>query len=616
MSLVALVGLPNSGKSSLFNALTNSRQRIANFPGITTEKKLGTLIDSDKSILDLPGVYTLDAATLDEKVTRDFIFNKVEEEKADLLVLVMDATNLKKSLYLALQLKEINQSFVLALNMMDLATKRGQELDLEKLSQHLGGVSVFPVTAVSGQGLDDLTKRIQDTKIEKREFNIPKDYQTRIKRPEYVKEKLAQIEQILDDITINNILADSLTEKLDRIFLHPWLGPVILILILLFMFQLLFTWSDPLMGGIESLFSMLGDSVSTLLPDGYLKSLIVDGVIAGVGGILVFLPHIVFLFLIIYFLEDFGYLGRVAFSLDYLMRKMGLPGKAVVPMLSSHACAIPGIMSARIIEDPSQRLITMMVSPLTTCSARLPVYTLLIGVMIPKGHFLGPFSLQALTLFGLYALGIVSAFIVAIIARKTYLPTSPAYLLMELPPYRVPSLLKILKQSLMKGWIFIKKAGTVILFLSIVIWGLVSFPNAPEGADQPAVNYSYAAKIGKTFEPIFRPLGYDWRLTTALIPSFAAREVMVAAMGTVYAVQGEDAEEESFLKNLSSILSSQYSLATMMSLLIWFVFAPQCISTFAVLKKETGGYKYPLIFMGYTLAMAYIFAFLTYLAFK
>ena len=616
MSVVALVGLPNSGKSSLFNALTNSRQRIANFPGITTEKKIGTMVDSGKSIIDLPGVYTLDAASLDEKVTRDFIFDKTDSEKAELFVLVMDATNLKKSLYLALQLKEINQKFILALNMMDLAKKRGQELDLDKLSSHLGGIKVLPVSAVTGLGIQDLKTLIQESEYSHRQLELPKDYQSKIKQTDYVKDKLDKVQSIISDITIKNILADNLTEKLDRVFLHPWLGPIVLITVLLFMFQLLFTWSDPFMGWIESFFGLIGELVSSFLPDGYLKSMLVDGVIAGVGGILVFLPHIVFLFLIIYFLEDFGYLGRVAFSLDYLMRKMGLPGKAVVPMLSSHACAIPGIMSARIIENHQQRLITMMVSPLTTCSARLPVYTLLIGVMVPKESFIGPISLQALTLFSLYALGIVSAFVIAVIARKTYLPTSPAYLLMELPAYRVPSLKKILKQSLLKGWIFVKKAGTVILLLSIVIWALVTFPKAPENADQPEVNYSYAAKIGQTFEPIFRPLGYDWRLTTALIPSFAAREVMVAAMGTVYAVEGDDSEDESFLKNLSDILSTQYSLATMMSLLVWFVFAPQCISTFAVLKKETGGYKYPLIFMGYTLVMAYVFAALTYLAFK
>ncbi len=621
MSLIALVGLPNSGKSSLFNTLTNSRQRIANFPGITTEKKLGALKNTELQVVDLPGVYTLDAASLDEKVTRDYIFDKANEEKADLFVLVMDATNLKKSIYLALQLKEIGQRFVLALNMIDLSNKRGQKLDLAKLSYHLGGVKIFPLSATTGEGIqnlvDSLSEKLSEKlEDEKKNIHVPKDFQTQIKQPEYVKNKLSEVQKIVDDITLSKIAPDGLTERLDKIFLHPWLGPLILFLTLLTMFQLLFSWSDPFMGWIEFGFEGLGNLVSSTLPDGYLKSLIVDGIIAGVGGILVFLPHIVFLFLIIYFLEDFGYLGRVAFSLDYFMRKMGLPGKAVVPMLSSHACAIPGIMSARIIEDHRQRLLTMLVSPLTTCSARLPVYTLLIAVMIPEDKSFGPFGLQALTLFGLYSLGIVSAFAIAFIAKKTYLPTSPAHLLMELPAYRMPNVKKVFTQALMKGWIFVKKAGTVIFILSVIIWGLVTFPGAPENADKPAIHYSYAATIGKTFEPIFRPLGYDWKLTTALIPSFAAREVMVSAMGTVYAVDGDDSEDEGFLKDLSSILNAQYSLATLMSLLIWFVFAPQCISTFGVLKRETGGYKYPLIFMGYTLVMAYILAALTYLLLK
>ncbi len=619
MMNLALIGLPNSVKSSLFNSLTGNRQRVANFPGITVEKKSGTFSRGDisHSIVDLPGVYTLDVSTLDEKVTRDYIFNKATVDKADVFVLVMDATNLKKSLYLALQLQEIGQKFVVALNMMDISETRGQKLDIAKLSEELGGVVVVPTTATEGKGLDNLLDAVSKlSKKDQDELMVSKEYQKEIKEPKYIKEKLAKIDTILDQVIIQKIKQDSFTEKLDSIVLHEIWGPIILLAILIFVFQLLFAWSDPFMGFIEGGFEWLAGIVTELLPSGYLQSLLVDGVIAGVGGILVFLPHIVFLFIIIHTLEDFGYLGRAAFLLDFIMRKLGLPGKAVIPVLSSHACAIPGIMSARIIENPAQRLITMMISPLTTCSARLPVYTLLIAVIVPDIEVFGFLGAPGLALFGLYLFGIVSAFAVALIAKKTYAPQSPSYLLMELPPYRMPKALNVLRGAIQKGWVFVKKAGTVILLLSIIIWGLVTFPKPPANADKPDIYYSYAATVGKTFEPIFRPLGFDWKITTALIPSFAAREVLVAAMGTVYAVDGEDSEDEGFITELSSILAKNYSLGTLMALLIWFVFSPQCIATFGVMRKETNGYKMPLIFGAYTLFLAYFFSFLTFIIFS
>jgi ferrous iron transport protein B len=620
MSLIALIGLPNSGKSALFNSLTKNRQRVANFPGITVEKKYGSVQhkNRDINVVDLPGVYTLDVSTLDEKVTKDYIFNKAKEEAADVFVLVVDATNLKKSIYLAMQLKEVGQKFVMALNMMDLAEKRGQELNLEILSQRLGGVKIIPTVAVEGKGLDELLDAIEsELSTPQKELELPKDFQKQIKELTYIKEKLKIVDTLINEITVQKIKHDSFTEKLDSYVLHPILGPVILLATLILIFQVLFAWSDPFMGGIESIFEFLASTITEVLPKGLLQSLIVDGIIAGVGGILVFLPHIVFLFIIIYFLEDFGYLGRAAFLLDFMMRKLGLPGKAVVPLLSSHACAIPGIMSARIIENPAERLITMMVSPLTACSARLPVYTLLIAVIVPSNvKLFGFLGLPGLVLFGLYMFGILSAFLVAFIAKKTYAPQSASYLLMELPPYRMPKILNVVRGALQKGWIFVKKAGTVILVLSIIIWGLVTFPGPPEKAEMPAIHYSYAAMVGKTFEPIFRPLGFDWKITTALIPSFGAREVLVAAMGTVYAVEGEDTEDESFIGKLSEILAKNYSLATLMSLLIWFVFSPQCIATFGVMKKETNGYKMPIIFGAYTLAMAYGFSYITFLIFS
>lgn len=619
MSTIALVGLPNSGKSSLFNFITGNRQRVANFPGITVEKKMGqALINDEKhNLIDLPGVYTLDAASLDEKVTRDYIFNKAKDDQADVFVLVVDATNLKKSLYLAYQLKELAKKFVVALNMSDIAEKRGQKLDVERLSQKLGGAPIIPTVATGGEGVEKLLLAAKKLAlIETQQFDAPKDYQRKIKQTDYIKEKLAQVEATLAEITVTKMKSDTLTQKLDGFFLHPIWGPSLLLTILVLIFQLLFSWSDPFMGLIEGGFESLANLATATIPPGHLQSLVVDGIIAGVGGILVFLPHIVFLFVIIYFLEDVGYLGRAAFILDYVMRKLGLPGKAVVPLLSSHACAIPGIMSARIIENRYQRLVTMMISPLTTCSARLPVYTLLIAVIVPDTKLFGFLGLPGLVLFGLYMFGILSAFAVAFLAKKTFAPSSPSYLMMELPPYRVPKASSIIRGALQKGWVFVKKAGTVIFLLSIIIWGLVTFPGAPENADKPEIHYSYAAKVGRTFEPLFRPLGFDWKITTALIPSFAAREVLVSAMGTVYAVDGDDPEDSGYIGSLSKIMSSQYSLGTLMALLIWFVFSPQCIATFGVMKKETGGYKLPLLFGFYTLAMAYFFSFMAYLIFS
>ncbi|MBT4791599.1 MAG: ferrous iron transporter B [Halobacteriovoraceae bacterium] len=618
MKSIGLIGLPNSGKSALFNQLTNNRQRVANFPGVTVEKRSGTLNGhSQHEIIDLPGIYTLDVSTLDEKVTKDYIFQKNTADKISFFILVIDATSLKKSLYLASQLNELGVNYVVALNMMDIANQRGQTIDLKLLSEKLGNRKIIPTIATNKSGVTDLAQLITSyEQMRATPFSIPPDFQKKIKEPNYVKDKLQAMDTLLKDIIVDKIRPDSLTSKLDNLFLHPIFGPVILLFVLTFIFQLLFAWADPFMGLIEGFFSWLGLFTSQHLADGLLKSLLVDGVIAGVGGILVFIPHIVFLFFIIYFLEDFGYLGRVAFSLDYLMRKLGLPGRAVVPLLSSHACAIPGIMSARIIQNYRQRMITILIAPLTACSARLPVYTLLIAVIVPNERVFGFLSLPGLVLMGLYLFGIISAFVVAFMAKKMIAPASPSYLLMELPPYRMPSLKNVVKGSVQKGWIFIKKAGTIILVLSILIWGLVTFPKKPMGADKPAIHYSYAASIGKTFEPIFKPLGFDWRLTTALIPSFGARELLVVSLGTVFVSEGADPEDDHYIGNLSHQLSDTYSLATLLSLLIWFVFSPQCISTLAVMKKETDGYKYPLIYLAYTFFLAYFFAWITYLLFS
>lgn len=613
---IALVGLPNSGKTTLFNAITGSRQRVANFPGITVEQKIGEFEhqNTQYKLVDLPGIYTLDANSLDEKVSRDYILDRVQTDSAELLVLVMDSTNLKKSLYLALQLKDLGQNFIVALNMMDQAKRRGLELSLERLEESLG-VKVIPTVAVDDDGLMDLQNSIalakEGSSKNESKFEVPIDLQKKIKQPDYIKEKFFQVDEILKNVVVKKIRPDSFSETIDSFILHPFYGPVVLMLTLLVMFQTLFAWADPFVGMIESMVDWLSVFMTDIIPAGDFRSLVVDGIIAGVGGVIVFLPHICFMFIMVILLEDIGYLGRAAFLLDHVMRRLGLPGKAVVPMLSSHACAIPGIMAARIIDNPKERLLTMMISPLMSCSARLPVYALLIAAIVPDKKVLGIFGLPGLVLFALYMFGIFGAFLVAFITKKTALRHSPSYLLMELPPYRAPRVKNILYGTINKAKIFLKKAGTIILILSMLIWALMTYPKAPENADQPSINYSAAAMVGKTIAPVFSPLGFDWKISTALIPSFAAREVLVSAMGTVMAVEETD-DEEAFSSNLSQMLASKYSLGSLLALLVWFVFAPQCIATFGVMRRETGGLKMPLIFGMYTLVLSYFFSFLTY----
>lgn len=617
MSLIGLVGLPNSGKSALFNTLTKSRQKVANFPGITVEKKYGSrkIEQDDVQVVDLPGLYTLDANSMDERVTRDYIMSKNTDAQADAFVLVIDSTNFRKSLYLALQMIELNVPVVVSLNMFDLAKKRGQVVDIEKLSSSLNGAKIIPTVATKGEGVDHLDIAISDIiKANTKTKVIDGTYLQKIKTPEYIKETLSKVDEIIKTVTVKEIKSDTLTDKIDSVVLHPVAGPFVLVAVLVFLFQLLFVWADPFVGLIETGFELVGGLIDSNLADGYLKSLLIDGIIAGVGGVVVFLPHIVFLFILINALEDFGYLGRAAFLLDFIMRKVGLPGKAVIPLLSSHACAIPGIMGARIIENPRQRMLTIMLSPLMACSARLPVYTLLIAAIIPNEAVFGIFGAPGLAMFALYAFAILTSLIIAYATKATAITPSASGLMMELPAYRVPKLKNVLISALQKGFLFLKKAGTVIFALSILIWVLVTFPEPPKGATEPAINYSAAAKIGKTVEPIFRPLGFDWKMTTALIPSFAAREVLVSAMGTVMSVDEED--EDKLIEGLSAKMGAEYSMASLLALLVWFVFSPQCIATIGVMKKETNGYKMPIIFLAYTLVLAYVASLVTYMIFS
>jgi ferrous iron transport protein B len=614
MKRIGLVGMPNVGKTALFNKLTGSYQRVANFPGVTVEKKFGWVTDEKKKILeivDLPGIYSLDATTLDEKVTKDFLLQKEQEKSADLFVLVLDATNLDKSLFLCFQLKELGYPLIIALNLIDEATKRGMKIDISKLSEELGAI-VIPTSAATGSGVKDLIE------VLKRDFPqmpaplLPDNPQRAFRSPHYVNTIFKKIDHVLKDVTLSPLRSDSFSQKLDRYVLHPVWGIVILFTLLLVIFQMLFTWSAPLQDLIENFFSWTGNLASQYIANDLLRSAIVDGVINGVGGVLVFLPQIVLLFLFIQFLEDFGYLGRAAFLMDSFMRRMGLPGKAVIPLLSSHACAIPGILSTRVIDNHRERLITMLVIPLTTCSARLPVYAILIAALVPDVTAFGlPWlHLPGLVLFMLYAIGFFSAMIVSIIFKKTLPYSSPSMLLMELPPYRVPKLKNLLLVMRNKAEIFLAKAGKIILVVSLMIWVLMTFPQH-EGKKN--IDQSYAASIGRVFEPVFRPLGWDWRMTTALIPSIAAREVVVSALSQVVSVEEGS---QGFEEQMSQALVQQFTIGSLVALVVWFVFAPQCVSTFAVLKRETNSLKWPVFMVAYTLGMAYFFAWLARLAFN
>jgi ferrous iron transport protein B len=604
---IALVGMPNVGKTALFNRLTGSFQKVANFPGVTVEKKSGWISDHGNKIIeviDLPGIYSLDATTLDEKVTKDFLMQKEKEPLADLFVLVLDATNLDKSLFLALQLKNLGYPLMIALNLSDEARKRHLKIDLGKFANALGA-EVVETSASTGEGIPELILKVKARLLSGKKINIqlPENTQKTFRTNAYVNGIFKDIDLLLKKVVLSPLAPDSFTEKIDRFLLNPIMGPIILFVVLLLMFQTLFAWAQPLMDGIEAIFQFLGEHAAQYIGHHLLRSFIVDGVINGVGGVLVFLPQILLLFLFIQFLEDLGYLGRAAFLMDSLMRRIGLPGKSVIPLLSSHACAIPGILSTRVIDNRKERLITMLVIPLTTCSARLPVYALLIGAMIPNNTvgILG-LKLQGIVLFGLYILGFASALIVAMVLKKTLPASSPSMLLMELPPYRIPKIRNLATSLLNKARIFLKKAGGTILLLSIAIWFLVTFPQQENG---PAIEHSYAATLGRAMEPVFRPLGFDWRITTALVPTILAREVMVSSLSLVLSIKDGS---KGFETDLASILSHQFELGTLIALLVWFVFAPQCVSTFAVMKRESGSYKWPVIMVLYTLAMAYFFA--------
>lgn len=609
---IALAGNPNCGKTALFNALTGGRQKVGNYPGVTVERKEGSVTTASGlllNLLDLPGTYSLDARTPDEAITRDIILGRLQQEDSHpkLLVAVADATNLERNLGLVLELRQLNKPVVLALNMMDLAKQRGLELDLEVLSRELK-VPVVPTVAVRKQGIQELLKQVED-RLQILGTEVAKPVEWQQPTADQVRARFAEVDRILEAATRQSARPTLWTDRIDHFVLHPVWGSLLLIALLTVMFQAIFTWASLPADLIEAGVGKLGEGVGGLLTDGPLKSLLVDGVVAGVGSVLVFLPQILLLFSFILLLEDSGYMARAAFLMDRVMGRVGLHGRAFIPLLSSFACAIPGVMATRTIENRRDRLTTILVTPLTTCSARLPVYALLIAAFIPNTEVLGPLRLQGLAMLGLYAAGIGAALFMAVVFRSTLFRGPKPPLLMEMPTYKWPSLRNVGMGLVERSRLFLRRAGTVILSLSIIVWFLSSYPAAPEGAPEPAIHYSYAGQIGHAIEPVLKPIGFNWRIGIALIPGFAAREVMVSALGTVYAVEAQD---DGIEQVLTELLAKDWTIATALSLFMWYVLAPQCLSTLAVVRRETNSWRWPLFMLFYMTALAYLASFATY----
>jgi ferrous iron transport protein B len=593
---LALVGNPNCGKTALFNQLTGGHQKVANYAGVTIERKEGRFRGPSGrqfQLLDLPGAYSLEAASPDEVITRDVCLGHFPGEAApDLIVCVADATNLRLHLRFVLEVRRLGRPMVLALNMMDAARRRGIVIDVGKLEAALD-IPVIETVAVRRGGATELIRRLDGDLPARATAADGGDLHAEVRA------------MIADAVRMPRRTAE-IDDAIDRIVLHPLLGLGLLALIMFLIFQAVFSWAAPLMDGIEAGISALGSRVgSGLVSMPLLQSLVVDGIFAGVGGVLVFLPQILILFLFILALEESGYLPRAAFLLDRLMFKAGLTGRSFIPLLSSFACAIPGIMATRSIQDPRDRLTTILIAPLMTCSARLPVYALLIAAFVPARTVAGVFNLQGIVLFTLYAAGIVSALAVAWVVKLIRRDQSEHALLMELPSYRLPHPRDIAIGLWERAMIFLKRVGGIILSLTIILWFLSTFPAAPAGATEPAIHYSFAGQLGHGLHALFAPIGFNWQICIALVPGLAAREVAVSSLATVYALSGSE-------DGLQAIVATQWSMATAFSLLAWYVFAPMCLSTLATVRRETNSWRQVWIMTGYLFALAYLASLLTY----
>jgi ferrous iron transport protein B len=602
---IALVGNPNCGKTALFNQLTGGRQKVANYAGVTVERKEGRFMAPSGRVLqllDLPGTYSFDAASPDEQITRDVCEGRYPGEPApDLIVCVADATNLRLHLRFVLEVKRLGRPVVLALNMMDTARRRGITIDVHELQRRLG-LPVVETIAVRRGGARALIERV-DGEVPVAAPVQPDDAVSRA-------DLHAEVRALMAATVTMPRATDALDDVIDRWALHPVFGLGILAVLMFLIFQAVFSWAQPVMDAIETGVSTLGGWVTSALPpQSALHSLLNDGIFAGLGAVLVFLPQILILFLFILVLEESGYLPRAAFLLDKLMFKAGLTGRAFIPLLSSFACAIPGIMATRSITDPRDRLTTILVAPLMTCSARLPVYTLLIAAFIPRRTVWGLFNLQGVVLFTLYLAGIVSALAVAFVIKRFRKDKSEHALLMELPSYRLPNVRDVALGLWERAKIFLKRVGGIILALTVILWFLSSFPGPPPGASGPAIDYSLAGRLGHALHVVFAPIGFNWQICIALVPGLAAREVAVSALGTVYAMSGSD---DTIANQLGPLISQQWPLATALSLLAWYVFAPQCMSTLAVIRRETNSWRNVAITAGYLFGLAYLASLLTY----
>ncbi|WP_246027398.1 ferrous iron transporter B [Novosphingobium umbonatum] len=602
----ALVGNPNAGKSALFNALTGARQKIANYPGVTVERKSGRLALPDGAsveLTDLPGSYGLDATSPDEEVTRRVILGELSGVDApDVLVVVLDASNLEQHLVFAQEVIALGKPCVVALNMVDLAERDGLVLDPTALESALG-VPVIPTVAVRRRGLAELTAAIAAAPAQ---------------GPAHPRAKLDEVERrmearaMAEAMIISESVKHRLHSRADELLLNPWLGPVFLLGLLFIVFQAVFAWAAPLQDGLEGLVGLLIDAVKGAMPAGLLRDFITDGALAGVGAVVVFLPQIIILFFFILVLEATGYMARAAFIMDRMMAGVGLSGRSFIPLLSSFACAVPGIMATRSITDPKDRLTTILIAPLMTCSARLPVYAVIIAAFIPNRP-VGPggvIGLQGLVLLGLYVAGIVGAMVVALVLRRSVTKGAASGFIMEMPKYQLPRLRDLGLGLFQRAWIFLRRAGTMIFHVTIILWLLLNFPRAEVGKDQ--VDASFAGHIANGLAVLVEPIGFNRDIALALIPSMAAREVAVASLATTYAVASDD--EDATAHQLASQLKTHWSLPTALAFLAWFVFAPQCISTIAVTRRETNGWKWPAFMLAYLFGLAYVFAGITYWA--
>ncbi len=608
---LSLVGVPNCGKTALFNRLTGSRQKVANYPGVTVERKEGRFVGptSGRSyrLLDLPGAYSLQPTTLDEAITRDIVLGRhASEQPPDLIVCVVDATNLRLNLRLVLELKRLGRPMVVALNMSDLARARGFRLDGAALARAIG-LPVVETVAIRPGGERELVALLDRTPepaggLGRIEFSGGSAAE--------IQSTQAEVRRILDEIGYRVPARLRLLQQLDALVLHPISGPLLLGVVLFLMFQAVFSWAKWPMDAVQHGMAGVGAWVGGHMADGPLRHLLVDGVIAGAGSVLVFLPQILILFAFILALEDSGYLPRAAFLLDRLMGKVGLSGRAFIPLLSSFACAIPGIMATRTIPAARDRLTTIMIAPLMTCSARLPVYTLLIGAFIPR-RLVGPFNLQGITLFALYLFGVAGAMAVAFAIKRIFMRGDYHPLMLELPEYKWPNVRNLVLGLWERTRIFLGRVGSVLLTLMVVLWVLSSFPAPPPGATAPAITYSLAGRIGHALLLVFAPIGFNWQICVALVPGLAAREVAVGALGTVYAMS---AAGQNVAGALQPILMRGWTVATGLSLLAWYVFAPQCLSTLAVVRRETNTWRYPALMAAYQFALAYVTSFITYRA--